>query len=296
MKYRLISLPIILLSHIPLRIMYVISDCIFYLLYYVIRYRREITRKNLVGSFPEKSEKEIKQIEKKFYRFFTDNIVESCRMISISKEEISRRIKFTNIDTINDILRSGKSISLYIGHYGNWEWVSSMPLHIDKCAVATQIYQKLRNKNMSRLIMYSRERMGAKSVEMRKTARYVHETISNNIVSIVGYIADQSPRKKDVSHFIPFLNRQAPVLVGTEKITKHYKLEAWFLKVSRVRRGYYEAEFIQLHENPSELPDFKLTEMYYNKLEQIIKEVPELYLWTHNRFKHAIELDKPLSE
>ena len=291
MMYHLLSFFLKLLSYIPFKVLYVLSDGLFYLLYYVIRYRRPIVRKNLIESFPEKSEQEILQIEKNFYHYFTDQVLESCKMTTISPEEVSRRMKFTNVEAADSVLKSGKSIALYIGHYGNWEWVSSIPLWLGKEVRAVQIYHKLRNESMDKLMLHIRERMGAVSVEMRKTARYITEMANSRQVSIVGFIADQSPRKKEVRHFLPFLHHKTPVLTGTEKIIKHYDFEAWFLNMKRIKRGYYEAELVRIHENPKELPDFELTAIYYRMLEQMIQNRPELYLWTHNRFKHAMNLD-----
>lgn len=291
MMYHLLSFFLKLLSLIPFRVLYVLSDGLFYLLYYVIRYRRPIVRKNLTESFLEKSEQEILQIEKNFYRYFTDQVLESCKMATISPEEMSRRMKFTNIEVANAVLREGKTIALYMGHYGNWEWVSSIPLCLEKGVLAVQIYHKLRNENMNRAILKQRERMGAISVEMRKTARYITELASARKVSIIGFIADQSPKKKEARHFLPFLHHNAPVLTGTEKIIKHYGLEAWFLDVKRVKRGFYEVELVKMHDAPQTLPDFELTALYFQKLEQMIQSRPELYLWTHNRFKHAMKLD-----
>ena len=292
MMYHLLSFFLKLLSYIPFKVLYVLSDGLFYLLYYVIRYRRTIVRKNLTESFPEKSEQEILQIEKNFYRYFTDQVLESCKMTTISPEEVSQRMKFTNVEAADTVLKSGKSIALYIGHYGNWEWVSSIPLWLCKEVRAVQIYHKLRNESMDKLMLHIRERMGAVSVEMRKTARYITEMANSRQVSIVGFIADQSPRKKEVRHFLPFLHHNTPVLTGTEKIIKHYDFEAWFLNMKRIKRGYYEAELVRIHENPKELPDFELTAIYYQMLEQMIRNRPELYLWTHNRFKHAMKLDE----
>lgn len=287
MAYYLYSFFLKLLSSIPFRILYVISDCLFYLIYYVARYRRKVVRTNLTESFPGKDLKEIKSIEKKFYRFFTDNLLESCKMTTISQEEIKRRMKFNNMDAFNDDLRAGKSISLYLGHFGNWEWCSSIPLHFIDGITSAQIYHQLRNKNMDRLILRNRERMGATCIEMRKTARYINEQAKEHRVCVTGFIADQSPRMKDVRYFLPFLNHQVPVLVGTEKLTKHYDFAAWFVRVKRVRRGFYEADVIRMHEDPKSLPDYELTEIYFRMLEEAIQAQPELYLWSHRRFKHA---------
>ena len=292
MMYHLLSFLLKLISYIPFRALYVLSDGLYYILYYIIRYRRKIVRKNLTESFPTLKGKEILQVEKKFYRYFTDQVLESCKMATISPEEMKKHMKFTNIEAANAVFKEGKSIALYMGHYGNWEWISSIPLWVAEGVTSVQIYHKLRNDNMNRLILNMRERLGAISVEMRKTARYITEITNTNQVSVIGFIADQSPKKKEVRYFLPFLHHRTPILVGTEKIVKHYGFEAWFLDMKRVKRGYYEAELIRMHEEPTSLPDFELTEIYFRMLEKMIQERPELYLWTHNRFKHATKLDE----
>lgn len=292
MMYHLLSFLLKLISYIPFRVLYVLSDGLYYILYYIIRYRRKIVRKNLTESFPTLKGKEILQVEKKFYRYFTDQVLESCKMATISPEEMKKHMKFTNIEAANAVFKEGKSIALYMGHYGNWEWISSIPLWVAEGVTSVQIYHKLRNDNTNRLILNMRERLGAISVEMRKTARYITEITNTNQVSVIGFIADQSPKKKEVRYFLPFLHHRTPILVGTEKIVKHYGFEAWFLDMKRVKRGYYEAELIRMHEEPASLPDFELTEIYFRMLEKMIQERPELYLWTHNRFKHATKLDE----
>jgi KDO2-lipid IV(A) lauroyltransferase len=276
-----------LFSLLPLRAMYVLSDGLFYWVYYLGRYRRKIARKNLTESFPEKSLPEIRRIEKRFYRFFIDLFFETCKLATLSEKEISRRMKFTNPEVVDAVLRQGKSISTYMGHYGNWEWVTSLPLHLKTKVVAGQIYHQLHNHPLDRLLIRNRERMGAVCIEMRETPRKIHALASERSVSIIGYLADQSPNKKYIRYFVPFLHHRTPALTGAEKITKRYGFEAWYLDVRRVKRGYYEATFIRLHDDPQSLPDFELTNRYYRQLEQIIRRQPEWYLWTHNRFKHS---------
>lgn len=278
-------------SYIPFGVIYVISDCLYYILYYVVRYRRKVVRKNLTESFPEKNMQEIKSIEKKFYSYFVDQILETCKLATISPEEISRRMKFTNAEAVNAVFRSGKSVALYMGHYGNWEWVSSVPLCIEKEVLAIQIYHKLSNENVDKLMMALRERNGGVCVEMRKTARSITDLLAKQKVCLIGFIADQAPRKRDIRHFLPFLHHKTPVLTGSEKIIKHYGLEAWFLNIERVKRGYYEATFVQMHEAPQSLPDFELTDIYFRMLEKMILNRPELYLWSHNRFRSAEKLN-----
>ena len=287
MTYQLLRFFLKLLSYIPFRVLYILSDGLFYLLYYLIGYRRKIVRRNLTESFPDKSKEEIVHIEKEFYHFFTDMIFESCKLASISREEIRRRMKFINVEAVNTVLTQGQNAAIYLGHYGNWEWASSMPLWLNKDVTGAQIYHKLRNKTFERLMLHIRERMGAACVDMHKTARYVTELANNHKVCTIGFIADQSPRLRESRHFLTFLHHKTPVLTGTEKIIKHYRYSAWYLDVRRIKRGYYEAEFIQMHDNPRSLPDFELTALYFHYLEQAIIRQPELYLWTHNRFKHA---------
>ena len=289
--YQLLHFFLKLLSSIPFRVLYALSDGLYYLLYYGVGYRRKVVRRNLTECFPEKKLPEIKRIEKQFYRFFVDMVFESAKMTTISAEEIARRMKFINAEGVNTRLREGHSQTIYLGHYGNWEWVASMPLCLEKSMTGAQIYHKLRNEHMDRLLLRNRERMGSRCVEMRKTARYINDLVSRQVLSVTGYIADQSPKKSESRHFLPFLNHWTPVLTGTEKLTKHYGFDAWYLDVRRVKRGYYEAEFVRMHDQPQSLPDFELTALYFQHLEQTIRRQPELYLWTHNRFKHAEKLN-----
>lgn len=275
------------LSLLPFSVLYVLSDIAYYPLYYIIRYRRGIVRKNLTESFPEKSIGEIVSIERRFYHFFMDVMLESTKLLSASKEELGRHISFPNIEKVNSYLSQGKSVSAFLGHYGNWEWLSTTSLHTVPDAEVALIYHKLRNKPMDRLIRKLRERTGSVCVNMHQTVRYMAEAKSEGKTCMIGFIADQSPRMREVKHFLPFLNHNVPVLTGTEKTTKHFGYEALFASVKRVKRGYYTCTFHTLAEEPKTVPDFELTRIYYERLEKEITESPELYLWTHNRFKHA---------
>lgn len=289
--YYILLFVVKIISYLPFRVLYILSDLFFYPLYYLIRYRRKIVRKNLTESFPDKTLHEIIRIEKKFYHFFLDMMLESCKLISISPKEIKKRMKYTNLEMVNQMLADGKTISAFAGHYGNWEWISAIGLWLNEEATGVQIYHKLSNKAMDRIMKRMRERAGNICVEMHKTVRFMANAASDNKSYIIGLIADQSPRKRDAKYFIQFLNHNVPVLTGTEKMTKRFGYEALFLNMKRVKRGYYECEFIPLHDNPKSLPDFELTNLYYQQLEQKIIAQPELYLWTHNRFRLAQKND-----
>lgn len=272
-------------SLLPFPVIYALSDFLFYIVYYVGRYRRKVARQNLVSSFPEKDLAEIKRIERQFYRFFVDMALESTKLMTISKEDMKRRMVFVNPEAITQFTDKGQSVSAYLGHFGNWEWVSSAALWVPEDIDMAQIYHKLSSKAMDAVMLEMRERMGQKCVEMRDTVRYMAH--DSGRPRVIGFIADQSPRRKQAKYFIPFLNHEVPVLTGTEKATKHYGYQALFIAVRRVKRGYYQAEFVKLADDPASLPDFRLTDLYFARLEQEIRERPELYLWTHKRFKFA---------
>ena len=275
------------LSYIPFWMLYAISDIMYYPLYYVIRYRREIVRKNLTESFPEKSPSEIITIEKKFYRFFMDMLLESSKIASISPDEIRKRMKFVNIDKTNKLLDEGKSLAFFMGHFCNWEWMTSVGLWIKDDVVCAQVYHKLINETFDKIIKQMRERMGNICVEMRQTARFVASMKAENRACMVALIADQSPKRRQIKHYVKFLNHMVPVLVGPEKIANHFGYMPIFVNAKRVKRGYYECEFSLLHNDPTSLPDYKLTDLYFERLEDEIRKHPECYLWTHNRFKYA---------
>lgn len=287
MTYHLYRFFLVFIGCLPFRMIYYLSDVLYFLLYKVIGYRKDVVRKNLTESFPEKSEKEILKIEKDFYHSFSDIILETCKMGSMSTECMVNHMGYSNIDELDDVLRSGRSIALFLGHCANWEWVSSMPIHLNKKTVCAQIYHKLSNRELDKIMLKSRAKQGAVNVEMRQTARFINKMVTEDKTCIVGFIADQSPRKKDAKYYLKFLNHEVPVITGPEKIAKHYDFEAWFVQPRRLRRGEYEATFIRMHDNPASLPDFELTDIYYKMLEETIRLHPELYLWTHKRFRYA---------
>jgi len=276
------------LSYIPFGVLYALSDMLYYPLYYVIRYRRKTVRRNLTESFPEKSKSEIIRIEKKFYHYFADMILESSKMASISKEDIRKRMILVNAEDLNVHLRQGKNITAFIGHYCNWEWMTSAGLWLNDDAICVQVYHKLANKTMDDLIKKMRERLGKSvCVEMRKTARFVNNMASEGKPFMMALIADQSPKRKDIKHYVEFLNHDVPVIVGPEKMTKHYDFVPFFVNAKRVKRGYYEIVVSPLVADSASTSEYELTDMYFHRLEEEIRQQPECYLWTHNRFKYA---------
>lgn len=277
-----------LVSYMPFWALYALSDVMYYLLYYVIRYRREIVRKNLSESFPEKSTDEIVQIEKRFYHFFMDMILESSKLASISRDEIKTRMRFVNPEVMNGIYAQGKSITAFIGHFCNWEWMTSAGLWMEGDTFCAQVYHRLNNKTIDDIMKRMRERLGkAVCVEMRNTARFANNMTAEGKTYMLALIADQSPKRREIKYYVHFLNHDVPVLVGPEKLTKHYGYVPVFVNVHRVKRGYYDLEISVMHDDPESVPDYELTEMYYRRLEEEISRQPECYLWTHKRFRYA---------
>lgn len=278
-----------LLSHLPFRVLYMISDLLYYPFYHIVRYRRKIVRKNLLSSFPEKRLSQIKEIERRFYKFFIDIIVETIKFHTISSTAIRRRAIFKNTDRIHKLLSEGKSISVFIGHFGNWEWIPSVGLWFDKNNVTiVQIFRKLNSKIFTSFLEKSRGRFNDESVEMHDTVMYISQANKKERKLIIGFLADQSPKQRDSKHFINFFNHRIPVITGTEKLTRHFGFAAMFLKVRRLRRGYYEFELTELEKDVKNLSEYELTSLYFKQLEKEIRAYPELYLWTHNRFKYEI--------
>lgn len=276
-------------SLLPLRIHYVLSDLLFWLLYGVVGYRKAVIRKNLRESFPEKSEEELRKIARGYYHFFCDYIVETIKMMTISKENIRRRLTFKGTELVDEIVESGQSCAVYLGHLCNWEWVTSLPLWVTPKAQCGQIYHPLENKEFDRLFLYSRQRFGATCIAMQDTLREIVNYRSKNQPVVIGYISDQVPFWTNIHHWVDFLHHDSPVLTGTERIAKKVNHAVFFLDVHRVRRGYYEAEFKLMTREPQKMDDFEITDIYFKLLEESIRRAPEFWLWSHNRWKRTRE-------
>ena len=278
-----------LLSLLPMRVLYVISGGLYLLLYRIVGYRRKVVKKNLTGSFPEKSEEKLRKIEQGFYHFFCDYLVETVKLMTISQEEMKRRIKFRGAELIDEIIGSGQSVTLYVGHYCNWEWASSIPLWINPSTWGGQVYHPLENKVFDKLFLTIRERMGAHCIAMQDTLREIMKHKRENQPIVMGYISDQKPLWVNIHHWVNFLHHDTPVLTGTERIARKMNHAVLYVDIQRVRRGYYEAEFKCITREPQKLKEFELTDIYFEMLEKSIRRAPEFWLWSHNRWSRTRE-------
>ena len=270
---------------LPLRILYFFSDIYFYLIYYLLKYRRRVVRANLQHAFPEKDLSEIIKIEKRYYRHLCDFFVEMYKMWHMSDEQIRRRCKFTNPEVIRRYFDQGKSVIGVLGHYGNWEWMSSYSLW-ETGADFLALYKPIRDKVTDRMMKQIRSRFGAVLVAKDDTLRVIARYRSENRLFLAGFIGDQTPNGRNLNFWMRFLNQDTPVLLGTERIARKYNIPVVSVRMRKVKRGYYEVEFVDVCANPSELPQGKLTEMHTRLLESFIQEEPEFWLWSHKRWKH----------
>ncbi|WP_026898336.1 lysophospholipid acyltransferase family protein [Daejeonella oryzae] len=284
--FRLASFFLHLISLLPFWLLYVFADILFVILYYLTAYRRKVTQSNLKNAFPEKSESERNLIERKYYRFLADNILESIKMKSMSADDIRKRCKVHNPEEVNKHLDNGKAVLLATGHYANWEW-GNLIIALTFPEKLFVIYKPLSNKNFDTFINKMRAKFGAVMVPMRLTLRKIVELKSEKY--LFGFASDQTPTRHESQYFTTFLNQPTAVFLGLEKIAKTTNNPVVFTHINRLKRGYYEYTFTTLVEHPKLTAEHEITNLHTQKLEQIIKQKPELWLWSHRRWKFRPE-------
>lgn len=275
---------IILISILPFRLMYLFSDFLFLIVYYIVGYRKKTVYENLKIAFPNMEENEILQLRKKFYHHFIDMFLEMIKTFTISNEEIAKRFHMTNKDAFIDYLDKHKNLVLLSSHYANYEWIFGLNQFVTFPTYAA--YKKVKNKYFDSFVKKSRGRFNSNLITTRNYMKTVEENNKNGTYGLYGLLSDQSPKLKSVVHYTTFFGKEVPAFVGGEKIAKKYNYPVVFLKTKKLKRGYYQTEFEVICENPRAYPDFEITDLFIQKLEAQIKEDPHCYFWTHKRFKH----------
>lgn len=278
-----------IISLLPLRVLYVLSDVLYLVLYRIVGYRRRTVWTNIVTAFPEMTAEEHHDVERGFYHFFCDYMVESIKLLTMSEAEMKRRMVFKCAERINEVVESGQSCAIYLGHYCNWEWITSLPLWVTPKAQCGQIYHPLENKDFDKLFLRMRQRFGAKCIAMNNTLREMVRYRKEGQPVVIGYISDQVPMWQNIHHWCNFLHHDTPVLTGTERIARSMNHAVFYMEVSRVKRGYYEVEFKLVTREPDKMPEYAVTDRYFQLLEDTIRKRPELWLWSHNRWKRTRE-------
>lgn len=280
-----------LFSLIPLCLMYLISDILVLLCFLIppLRYRKKIVRKNLKASFPDKSKKELLKLEFNFYRYFFDMAFESTKACSMRARWMKRHIKFVNIDKLYEQFQTGRSVMAYMGHTGNWEWVSALPTQLNAKYQVCQIYHVLENSVMNNVMLKIRGAYGAESIPMERTLRQLLEYKNRGQQFIVGMIADQVPLMRNIHYWTQFMNQKTPVFTGAERIAKKLDLAVFYAEVIRTKRGRYECVLHLMYESTKDEPEHSVTERYNRMLENTINNNPAIWLWSHNRWKRTWE-------
>lgn len=271
------------ISKLPFWVLYIVADMMYILIYYIVGYRKKVVFKNLRNSFPNKSEDEIKQIAKQFYKYFPDIIVESIKMFSITPEEVLKRVEILNIDEIEKHFDAGKSIITVTAHYCNWELaIHRMSFMTDRPKLI--IYKPLNNKTFNETYNGVRTRFGVTMVPMKQILRHIIRLKNTPHMSV--FVADQTPLYQDSDFFLEFLNQDTLVYTGAERIAKMTNNPVVFTHIGRKKkRGYYYCRFTTLVEDPSRYEEFEITRIHNKFTEDIINETPQYWLWTHNRWK-----------
>jgi KDO2-lipid IV(A) lauroyltransferase len=286
--FRLASAFLYLISLLPFWALYMLSDLLFLILFYLIHYRRNVVQENLTNAFPEMSKDERAVIERKYFRFLADLIVESIKMFSISEEELKKRFRFNNLIEITKHLDKNRSVIAVTGHYGNWEWGSLITALMFPEPILV-VYKPLANESFGTLINDTRSRFGTVMVSMKNTLRKVLEFKKNAKKYLLVLVGDQTPSREEINYFTTFLNQPTYVFLGIEKIAKINNNPIIYFSITPYKRGYYECDIEALAENPQSVEEYGITEQHIRVLEKIIRDKPEYWLWSHRRWKFKPE-------
>lgn len=272
------------ISILPFRIFYWFSDFIYVIVYYIIGYRKKTVKENLALALPHLSDKERLVIEKKSYHHLCDMFLEMIKTMTISADEMNKRFVVTNIELVKEFENKNKSTVLLASHYASWEWLLSFNAKTNFKGIG--VYKKIANKYFDKLIRDIRSKYNAELVETKKAIPLMAENQKNGILSMYGLASDQSPKLNRAFHWDKFMGVEVPVHTGAEMLAKKYDLTVLFVKVKKVKRGFYEATFVPITDNPRSIPDFEITNTFLREVEKQILEAPEYYFWTHKRWKH----------
>jgi KDO2-lipid IV(A) lauroyltransferase len=274
-----------LITRLPLSLLYVFSDFCYLILYYLVGYRKNVVRTNLTKSFPDKTKKERRLIERRFFRYFCDLFVETMYMTHISEKEIRCRVSYGNYEGILEEYEKGKSVMMMTAHYGNWEWPCGLALDLPEKDPLYGIYKKQSNEQFDRFMFSLRSKFGGKPIEKKGLLRTMLKLKSEGKLGNFWMISDQTPGNS-IHYWTKFLNQDTPTLTGTEQLARKFNYPVFYVEIVRTKRGYYHCEFIPISLEPTQTAEFEITEKYMQLLEKTIIAKPEFWLWSHRRWKY----------
>jgi KDO2-lipid IV(A) lauroyltransferase len=273
-----------IITLLPLKVLYLLSDLLWPVFYHVVRYRRKVVEMNLKNAFPEKSTEERERIAKRFYRHLTDMILETLKAMHLSPQQIKKRFAVRDSTLADRIYSEGRDVVALCSHYNNWEWYSSMQLS-SKHRVIT-IYKPLKNKDFDRFLLKIRKRFGVWVTPMNHIIRDLVKCRSEKVLTLSGFIADQTPPPDDNAYWTTFLNQDTGFYRGAEKVAVKYDMPVILIDISKRKRGFYELEYSLISEHPREEEPDAIMARYASRLEETIRAKPEYWLWSHRRWKH----------
>lgn len=281
---------ILLFSKLPLRVLYILSDIIFFLMYNLVGYRKKVVTENLKNSFPKKSESEIDKIRTSFYRNFSDYIVETFKSFTISSKELRVRVQHINQDVFHDAKSENKNVILLTGHVFNWEWFNALATIIpqENCF---PVYRKVQNSFWEEKIKGIRNRFGNTALEAKEVIRHILRN-PNDGNSVYMFVADQSPHVSEVSFGLNFLNQKTPAFIGYDKLSTRMDLAFVFCEMKKVKRGYYQINYYRIYPDGEKFVEYEVVKKFHKLLENTINKRPDNYLWSHRRWKyqHAVKV------
>ena len=283
---------ITLISHLSFGKLYVLSDVMYFIIYKVAGYRKAVVRRNLATSFPEKGKDELREIERDFYHWLCDYFMETIKLLTISFDELKEHFEMRNIDLITNAVDGGQNVSVFLGHYGNWEWSSAVGQfypETNKHILSGLIYHPLRNDTFDELMLRARSAMGGKCIRKKDILRELVACKRSNTPYLFGYVFDQSPKWENIHLWLDFMNHDTPVFTGAERLSRKYNDVVLFLHYERPERGRYVATFETVTTNTKDVAEYDVTRQCFKLLEDDIRRHPYLYLWSHNRWKRTRE-------
>lgn len=273
------------LAWLPLRVQFIFSDLLYLLVYRVAGYRKDVVRRNLARSFPEKSFAARKEIERSFYRHLCDSFFEWMYPLHRSAKAVQKRYRVANPEVINSLYAKGKSVAGVLGHYGNWEFLSVLPQSVQHKVWA--IHKPLKNPYFNRLINGLRSKFGVHMMTTSAAFKTLVSEAQKGEITMTYFLADQSPQRSKIKYRTTFLNQDTPVFLGAEQIAAKLDMAVVFFDIRKTGRGRYELHFELLAENPREWPPYAITELHVRALERAVRRHPAPWLWSHRRWKHS---------
>jgi Kdo2-lipid IVA lauroyltransferase/acyltransferase len=280
--YYLVYGSLYLLSLLPLRALYLLSDLAYFFVYRVARYRKLVVLQNLSIAFPEKTEAERKEIARKFYLNFTDNFVEMIKLLSVGQRFLDKHF-IGDPQMFKSVYEGGKKCQVHLGHNFNWE-IASLGMCYRTPFQYLAVYMPVTNKAIDRLLLKLRSKTGARMLAATKMRSAMLPYRDEQY--LLALVADQNAGVPSKAYWFNFLGRPAPFVKGPEKAARSSDAAVIFAFLTKKKRGHYLAHFHLATMDPSSLPETELTKKYVEYLEGVIRANPEMWLWTHRRWKH----------